>query len=309
MKGIVLAGGKGTRLYPVTLSICKQLLPIYDKPMIYYPISVLMQAGIREILIISTPEDTPRFQQLLGDGSTLGLSLSYAIQEAPQGIAQAFLIGETFIGDDSVALILGDNIFYGHDLSTMLRPCADLEQGAIIFGYEVKDPERYGVVEFDLHGRVIDIVEKPREPKSRYAVTGLYFYDSDVVQIARQLKPSARQEYEITDVNRAYLQRGDLHLRLLDRGFAWLDTGTHEALQQASLYVKTIQERQGIRVACLEEIAYQMGFITKAALQQQAQALSKSEYGQYLHELLSRLSETVEGTPSKSTLQNGKIGA
>lgn len=288
MKGIILAGGQGTRLFPVTQAVCKQLLPVYDKPMIYYPLSVLMMAGIREILIISTPEDLPRFQQLFEDGSSLGLKLSYASQERPEGIAQAFLIGERFIEDDSVALILGDNIFYGHNLPALLAPCRHLEKGAIIFGYEVVDPERYGVVVLDESGKVSDIVEKPQTPLSRLAVTGLYFYDNEVIEIARQLKPSQRLEYEITDVNRIYLQRGDLHLRLLDRGFAWLDTGTHAALQQASHYVQTIQERQGISIGCLEEIAYSMGFISRAELEKRAELVSKSAYGQYLRQLLNR---------------------
>lgn len=288
MKGIVLAGGQGTRLYPVTLAVCKQLLPIYDKPMIYYPLSVLMMAKIQEILIISTAEDIPRFQQLLGDGSQLGLKLCYAIQEKPEGIAQAFLIGEEFIGDDTVALILGDNLFYGYHLASLVSSCSHLEKGGIIFGYEVKDPERYGVVEFDHAGKVIDIVEKPAFPKSRFAVTGLYFYDNDVIEIVRHLKPSKRHEYEITDVNRAYLERGDLHLRLLDRGFAWLDTGTHSALQQASLYVQTIQERQGISIACLEEIAFKMGLISQEQLEKRIEILSKSDYGLFLKQLLVR---------------------
>jgi len=288
MKGIILAGGQGTRLYPVTLSVCKQLLPVYDKPMIYYPLSVLMLAEIREILLISTATDLPRFQELLGDGSHLGLRLSYAIQEKPEGIAQAFTIGQEFIGKDSVALILGDNIFYGHNLRALLSSCRHLEQGALIFGYEVKDPERYGVVEFNAEGRVIDIVEKPQHPKSRFAVTGLYFYDNDVVAIARHLKPSERKEYEITDINRVYLERGDLHLKVLDRGFAWLDTGTHACLHQAGQYVQTIQERQGISIACLEEIAYQLGFISREQLEQRASTLIKSDYGQYLMQLLER---------------------
>ncbi len=288
MKGIILAGGQGTRLFPVTLSVCKQLLPVYDKPMIYYPLSVLMMAGIREILIISTPKDLPHFENLFGDGSYLGLKLSYASQQKPEGIGQAFLIGESFIGDDTVALILGDNIFYGHNLSSLVSSCRHLEKGAVIFGYEVVDPERYGVVEFDESGKVIDIVEKPQAPKSRYAVTGLYFYDNDVIEIARELKPSQRLEYEITDINRAYLERGDLHLRLLDRGFAWLDTGTHPALQQASHYVQTIQERQGISIGCLEEVAYQMGFISREELEKRIDVLSKSDYGQYLKQILVR---------------------
>jgi len=288
MKGIILAGGQGTRLYPVTLCTCKQLLPVYDKPMIYYPLSVLMMAGIREILIISTPEDRTRFQQLFGDGSHLGLQMSYAVQEKPEGIAQAFLIGEEFIGEDTVSLILGDNIFYGHRLSQLLSSCIHLEKGAIIFGYEVKDPQRYGVAEFDEQGRMVDIVEKPKDPKSPFAVTGLYFYDNDVIEIARRLKPSQRGEYEITDINRVYLERGDLHLKLLDRGFAWLDTGTHAALQMASQYVQTIQDRQGISIACLEEIAYKMGFINKEQLEKRTELLSKSDYGQYLKQMLER---------------------
>lgn len=286
MKGIVLAGGKGTRLHPVTLGVCKQLLPIYDKPMIYYPLSVLMMAGIRDILIISTPEDLTRFQNLFGDGSQIGLNLSYRAQLRPEGIAQAFLIGETFIGQENVALILGDNIFYGHQLPQLLSSCCQLKKGAIIFGYEVKDPERYGVVEFDTNKRVTRIVEKPLRPISKHAVTGLYFYDNDVIQIARDLKPSHRHEYEITDVNLAYLERGDLHLRILERGFAWLDTGTHDALQQAASYVQTIQMRQGTKIACIEEIAYQMGFIDQAQLSQLAERFSCSEYGAYLQGLL-----------------------
>lgn len=294
MKGIILAGGQGTRLYPVTLSICKQLLPVYDKPMIYYPLSVLMMAGIQEILIISTPDDLPRFQQLFHDGSHLGLKISYAAQEKPEGIAQAFLIGETFIGDDTVALILGDNIFYGHHLASLVSSCRFLEKGAMIFGYEVKDPERYGIVEFDKHGKVIEIIEKPQFPKSNFAVTGLYFYDNDVIEIARVLKPSKRGEYEITDINRIYLERGELHLRILDRGFAWLDTGTHSSLQQASMYVQTLQERQGISIACLEEIAYKMGFISREQLEERIARLIKSDYGQYLKQVLARDSLLAE---------------
>ncbi len=285
MKGIILAGGRGTRLHPVTLGLCKQLLPIYDKPMIYYPLSVLMQAGIRDILIISTPEDLPRFERIFGDGFQYGLKFSYLPQHQPEGIAQAFLIGEKFIGEDNVALILGDNIFYGHALPEILSTCKDLESGAIIFGYEVKDPERYGIVEFDRQMKVTGIVEKPHHPASRYAVTGLYFYDNDVVSIARDLKPSNRFEYEITDVNMAYLKRGDLHLRIFERGFAWLDTGTHEALQQASSYVQTIQMRQGIKIACIEEIAYRMGYIDSSRLRRFAEQYAKSEYGSYLSEL------------------------
>jgi glucose-1-phosphate thymidylyltransferase len=302
MKGIILAGGQGTRLYPVTLSTCKQLLPVYDKPMIYYPLSVLMMSGIQEILIISTSEDLPRFKQLFNNGAHLGLSISYAIQEKPEGIAQAFLIGEDFIDDDNVALILGDNIFYGHHLSSLVSSCRFLEKGAIIFGYEVKDPERYGIVEFDDSGKVTAIIEKPQFPKSSFAVTGLYFYDNDVIDIARHLRPSKRGEYEITDVNRIYLERGDLHLRLLDRGFAWLDTGTHASLQQASHYVQTLQERQGISIACLEEIAYKMGFISREQLEKRIALLLKSDYGQYLKQMLERESFYSRHFPAPATL-------
>lgn len=293
MKGIILAGGRGTRLYPLTIGVCKQLLPVYDKPMIYYPLSVLMLAGIRDILIISTPEDLPRFSQLFQDGSQLGLCISYAIQKEPVGIAQAFLIGESFIANENVALILGDNIFYGNDFAELLAPCLNLEKGAIIFAYQVKDPQRYGVVSFDSFGTVTDIVEKPAQPKSPYAVTGLYFYDSDVVSFARSIKPSARMEYEITDINRCYLKRGDLRVKILGRGFAWLDTGTHESLHQASSYIQTIQERQGIRIACLEEIAYRKGFISREVFQEQALHLSKSAYGAYMQEILDHQVEFV----------------
>lgn len=293
MKGIILAAGRGTRLHPVTLVTCKQLLPVYDKPMIYYPLSVLMQAGMRDILIIATPEDLCRFQSLLGDGSKLGVSLSYGCQQEPLGIAQAFTIGETFIGDDSVALILGDNIFYGHHLSQLLQNCIHLEKGAIVFGYEVKDPERYGVVEFDNAFKVKSIVEKPDAPKSQYAVTGLYFYDNDVIEISRGLKPSARGELEITDVNSIYLNRGDLHLKLLERGFAWLDTGTHDALQKASAYVQTIQERQGIKIACIEEIALQMGFIDEEQFARLVREQSKSEYSIYLQDILRKIEKPM----------------
>lgn len=292
MKGIILAGGRGTRLHPLTLSTCKQLLPVFDKPLIYYPLSLLMMAGIREILIISTPQDLPRFEQLFKDGSHLGLQISYAAQTEPEGIAQAFLIGASFIGDDTVALVLGDNIFYGHDLPRLLQLCTQLEQGAVIFGYEVKDPERYGVVEFDEKFRVTKIEEKPRDPRSKYAVTGLYFYDNDVIEIARQLKPSKRGELEITDINLAYLAKGTLHLRLLGRGFAWLDTGTPDALQKAAAYVQTIQERQGIKISCIEEIAYQMGYISTDELKQLARVFSSCEYGNYL--------ESVARSPSFS---------
>jgi len=282
VKGVILAGGKGSRLYPLTLSTCKQLLPVFDKPMIYYPLSVLMYAQIREILIISTPEDLPRFENLFGDGHHLGLNITYAAQVKPEGIAQAFLVGKDFIGNDTVALILGDNIFYGHNLPELVHDCHQLQEGGIVFGYEVKDPQRYGVVEFDEQMKVKSIVEKPLVPKSNYAVTGLYFYDNQVVDIAAGLKPSPRGELEITDVNMEYLKRGNLSLRTLSRGFAWLDTGTHDALQKASSYVQTIQERQGIKIACIEEIAYQMGFIDSEQLERFASLYANTEYGSYL---------------------------
>ncbi len=282
MKGIILAGGKGTRLFPVTQVVCKQLLPVFDKPMIYYPLATLMYAGIQEILIISTPEDLPRFQSLFGNGSHLGLALSYIPQEAPEGIAQALILAAPFVGGDCMALILGDNIFYGHDLQSLMTSSLPLRRGATIFGYEVKDPERYGVLAFDKAGKVSDIIEKPQKPPTSYAVTGLYFYDNDAIEIARSLKPSKRGELEITDVNLSYLHRGDLEVRLLGRGFAWLDTGTHDALHKASNYVQTIQERQGIKIACLEEIAFNMGFIDKNQLIALASQLSKSDYGTYL---------------------------
>ena len=282
MKGIILAGGSGTRLYPLTRVVSKQLLPLYDKPMIYYPLSVLMNAGIREILIISTPDDLPNFKKLLGDGSKLGLSFTYAEQPSPNGLAQAFIIGKSFIGSDNVCLILGDNIFYGHSLDTILHNAVKLEKGGLIFGYLVKDPERYGVVEFDKDNKVIGIEEKPEKPKSKFAVPGLYMYDNSVIKIAENLKPSARGEYEITDVNLEYLRRGELKVELLGRGFAWLDTGTHEALQQASNYVETIQERQGIKISCIEEIAFQLGYINSDQLLDLANENKNNEYGTYL---------------------------
>jgi glucose-1-phosphate thymidylyltransferase len=285
VKGIILAGGKGTRLYPVTQATCKQLLPVFDKPLIYYPMATLMQAGITDILLISTPHDQPRFEALFSDGSHLGLTISYAVQHQPRGIAEAFILAESFIANEPVALILGDNIFYSHDICTVLKPCTQLSHGAIVFGYEVKDPERYGVLALDEHQKVTAIIEKPALAPSPYAVTGLYFYDSQVVSIARSLKPSSRGELEITDINTAYLQQNQLDVQLLGRGFAWLDTGTHDALYKASNYVQALQERQGIQVACLEEIAYRSGWISHAELQALARRASTSDYGLYLQAL------------------------
>ena len=285
-KGIVLAGGSGTRLFPVTQVLSKQLLPVYDKPMIYYPLSTLMLAGIREILLISTPEDTPRFQALLGDGAKWGLHLSYAVQPAPEGLAQAFIIGRSFVGADASALVLGDNIFYGHDLSLQLQRANARASGATVFAYPVADPERYGVAEFDAQGRVLSLEEKPRVPKSRYAVTGLYFYDNDVLDIAAALRPSARGELEITDVNKAYLARGALACEVMGRGMAWLDTGTHESLLEAAQYIATIERRQGLKVACPEEIAYRLGYISAADVEKLGRGMEKNGYGQYLLALL-----------------------
>lgn len=286
MKGIILAGGSGTRLYPITRVVSKQLLPIYDKPMIYYPLSVLMLAGIREVLIISTPTDLPRFREMLGDGQSLGMSFSYKVQPKPEGLAQAFVLGKEFIGADSVCLVLGDNIFYGQGLATVLQRCAKLTEGGVVFGYKVRDPKRYGVVEFSAGKQVISIEEKPEQPKSKYAVTGLYFYDNDVVSVAEGLTPSARGELEITDLNNVYLKRGKLKVEFLGRGYAWLDTGTHESLLHASSFVQAIQERQGVLVACLEEIAYRMGYIDAAQVERLAKDMLKNDYGQYLMDMI-----------------------
>ncbi len=294
MKGIILAGGSGTRLYPLTRVTSKQLIPVYDKPMIYYPMSVLMLAGIRDILIISTPHDLPRFSELFGNGAQLGLNISYAEQPRPEGLAQAFVIGRNFIGNDSVCLVLGDNIFFGHGFAGIVQRCSRLTDGGIIFGYLVRDPERYGVVEFDSKQQVVGIEEKPEQPKSRYAVPGLYFFDNTVVDVAAAIKPSARGELEITDINKHYLEQGKLTVELLGRGFCWLDTGTHESLQQASSYVQAVQDRQGLKIACLEEIAYRLGYIDRETVERFAASMKKNQYGRYLQEIL--LDTTPDGT-------------
>jgi len=286
MKGIILAGGFGTRLYPVTKVVCKQLLPVYDKPLIYYPLSTLMLSGIKEILIISTPSDTPKFEELLGDGSDLGIKLSYKVQEYPGGLAQAFIIGKEFIGNDSVALVLGDNIFYGHGLTDMLQTASKTDDGAVVFGYYVNDPERYGVVEFDKNGKVVSLEEKPEKPKSHYAVVGLYFYDNSVVSIAENIKPSPRGELEITDINKEYLKRGKLSVQSMGRGYAWLDTGTHDSLSDAGAFVKAIEDRQGLKVACLEEIAFRMKYIDIEGLKKVSEKTKKSTYGEYLARII-----------------------
>jgi glucose-1-phosphate thymidylyltransferase len=285
MKGIILAGGRATRLYPITKGVCKQMLPVYDKPMIYYPLSVLMLAGIREILVISTPVDVPRFKDLLGDGEDLGIKISYATQPQPRGIAESLLIGEKFIADESVGLILGDNIFYGHNLTEFLKAAASLKEGALIFGYYVNNPQRYGVIEFDIDDKVISIEEKPKKPKSNWVVTGLYFYDNQAVDIAKKIKPSGRNELEITDVNNEYLKRGNLKVKLFSRGYAWLDTGTYESLIDASIFIKTIEERQGLKIGCIEEVAYRMGYIDKHQLEKLANQINTS-YGDYLKRMV-----------------------
>jgi len=290
MKGIILAGGSGTRLYPVTKVVCKQLLPVYDKPMIYYPLSTLMLAGIKDILIISTPEDTPVFERVLGDGSNYGMKFQYAVQEKPRGLADAFIVGADFIGNDSVCLVLGDNIFYANGLSELLRKAVKNDKGATVFGYYVNDPERYGVVEFNKDGKVISLEEKPLVPKSNYAVVGLYFYDNQVVDIAKNLKPSPRGEIEITDVNKEYLRRGELNIQLMGRGYAWLDTGTHDSMHEASTFVKIIEDRKGLKIACIEEIAYDMGYIDEKQLRELAEPLMKSGYGTYLINLIEKKS-------------------
>jgi len=286
LKGIILAGGSGTRLYPVTRAISKQLIPVYDKPMIYYPMSVLMLAGIQDILIISTPGDTPRFKELFGDGHDLGINITYEVQEHPNGLAEAFIIGESFIGDDSVCLVLGDNIYYGRGLSEMLQHAAGKKHGATVFGYHVNDPERFGVVDFDKDMHAKSIVEKPKHPASNYAVTGMYFYDNQVIDIAKSIKPSDRGELEITDINQTYLKRGELNVEIMGRGFAWLDTGTHDSLQEASSFIATVEKRQNLKVACLEEVAYRMGYIDKDKVYDLAQSLKKNDYGQYLLRLI-----------------------
>jgi len=291
MKGIILAGGSGTRLYPLTKSVSKQILPIYDKPMIYYPLSVLMLAGIREVLLISTPRDIEVFKELFGDGKSLGLEISYCIQPSPDGLAQAFLLGEDFIGDDNVCLVLGDNIFYGYGLPKILENASNIDNGAVVFGYYVNDPERYGVVEFDENRNVVGIEEKPEDPRSNYAVTGLYFYDNTVIEKAKTLKPSPRGELEITDLNKCYLEEGTLKTELLGRGMAWLDTGTHESLMQASNFIASIEQRQGLKVACLEEIAFRKGYISASELEVLAKPLLKNQYGQYLMKLLDKRSQ------------------